>query len=156
MAGFGAVANGGAVDIVFDGECPRSFTGIARTTISGGQFVTVSGAQDCLGSTVATFKPGSIVLDLLQSFDAVGIALHNAGSNEYLGVATRGAYLTMAKSPVSGGMAVYPVSGTLQGVNPVIGSLVESKAFLLQSGATCGRALSAAAAGSFLLVNFSF
>lgn len=157
MAGFGAVVNGGALDIVFDGEVPRSFTGVARTVISGGQFVTVSGTQDCTGSTVATFKPGSIVLDIMHNdFNAVGIALHNAGSNQLLSVATRGAYITMATGIISGGMAVYAQSGTYQGVSPIIGSVVETKAMLLQSGAQCGRALTAAAIGSFLLVNFSF
>jgi len=152
MAGFGAAANGGALDIVFDGEVPRSFTGRARTAISGGQFVTVSGAANVIGSTVAGFSTGSIVLDLMSDDPnmVVGIALHNAGSNALLGVATRGAYIATAGGIVSGGYPVYAESGTIQHVTPAVG--------VAGSIQPVGRALTAAASGTnnFCLVNFAF
>ena len=152
MAGFGAPANGAAVDIVFDSEVPRSFTGRARQVISGGQFVTVSGAANVVGSEVQTFIPGSVVVSLIADTNyAVGIALHNAGSNEVVSVATRGMYIANSADAISGGAGVYPVNGTVQGVGHV-------PINISYSGTQVGRAITAAASGtqSYLLVNFAF
>ena len=152
MAGFGAPANGGALDIVFDGGVPRSFTGRAREVISGGQFVTVSGAANVVGSTVQTLIPGSIVVALIGDTNyAVGVALHNAGSNEVLSVATRGTYIVTSADVISGGAALYPINGTVQGVGHV-------PINISYSGTTIGRALTAAASGTnlFLLANLAF
>ena len=152
MAGFGAAGNGGAVDIISDGEVPRSFTGRARTVISGGQYVTVSGAANVVGSTAQIFIPGSIVIDLMGADlnQVVGIALHNVGSNETLGVATRGFYLATSADVISGGYPVYPISGTVQGLLAAIG--------VAGSVQPVGRAITAAASGTnlFTLVNFHF
>jgi len=152
MAGFGAAGNGGAVDIIFDGEVPRSFTGKAREVLSGGQFVTVSGAANVVGSVASLFSPGSITVALIGDTDyAVGIALHNAGSNETVSVATRGMYIATAADAVSGGAQVYPINGTVQGVGVVpIG--------ISYSGTAVGRAITASASGTnnFCLVNFNF
>ena len=150
---FGAAANGGALDIAFDGEVPRSFTGIARQAISGGQFVTVSGAANVVGSDMSSFVTGSIVVDLIaNSNSAVGIALHNAGSNQLVSVATRGFYIANAAGIVSGGYAVYPVNGTVQGV--------AMQPITAYSGGQIrvGTAITAAASGttSYCLVNFAF
>ena len=152
MAGFGAAGNGGAVDIFADGGVSRSFTGVAREAISGGQFVTVSGAANVIGSTVETRSPGSIVVALIGDADyAAGIAAHNAGSNETLTVNTRGVYIATAAGIVSGGQQVHTVNGTVQGVAgvPITASY---------SGTPVGRALLASASGTnnFTLVNFNF
>src|SRR3990167_7990574 len=152
MAGLGTPANGGALDIIFDGEVPRTFTGRARTVISGGQFVTVSGAANVIGSTIADFITGSIVVGLLvDSNHAVGIALKNTGSNQLVTVATRGTFITTYSDAISGGVGVYPVSGTIQSVASVPSSISFS-------GTQVGRAITAGASGTnlFGIVNFNF
>ena len=142
----------GITDIIFDGEVPRSFTGRARTVISGGQFVTVSGGAQVIGANTSSFIPGSIVVDIINADlnQRVGIALHNAGSNEIVTVATRGMYITRAGGLISGGYPVVPGSGTIQHVVPVIAGV--------GSVAHTGRAITAAASGTanYLLVNYSF
>lgn len=150
MAGFGATAVGGAIDIVFDGGVPRSFSAKAREVISGGQFVVVSGAQNVVGSTIADFIPGSIVVTLIKDTNyANGIALHNVGSNEIVAVATRGTYITVSAGAISGGAAVYPFNTIPQAVkqNPINENY---------SGTTVGRAVTAAGSEEYLLVDFSF
>lgn len=152
MAGFGAPINGGVVDIVFDGEVPRSFSGRAREVISGGQYVTISGAANVVGSTMDLFNPGSIVVSLIKdSSHAVGVALNTAGSNEVITVGTRGAYLATVAGTLVGGDGVYPVSGVIQGVAPISTNAA-------YSGTQVGRALTGATSGtnSYSLVNFSF
>lgn len=152
MAGFGAAANGGALDIIFDGGVPRSYTGRAREVISGGQFVVVSGAANVVGSTISSYIPGSIIFTLIKDSNyANGIALHNAGSNEVLSVATRGQYIANCADAISGGNAVYPINGTIQGVGAIpIG--------ISYSGTDVGRAITAADSGTnhYLIVDFSF
>lgn len=142
----------GAQDIIFDGEVPRSFTGRAREVLSGGQFVTVSGAANVIGADSSGFSPGSIVVAKLVDSDyAVGIALHNAGSNEIVSVATRGMYISRSAGVISGGVGVYPYQAAIQGVKAMpIG--------ISYSGTQVGRAITAAASGtaSYLLVNYSF
>ena len=151
MAGLGDSTTG-VTDIVFDGEVPRSFNGRARQVISGGQFVTVSGAANVIGSEMALFNPGSIVVSLIADSNyAVGIALHNAGSNDIVSFATRGAYIARSADAISGGQAVIPFSGTIQAVKAQSTSIS-------YSGTTIGRAITAAESGTSLytLVNFSF
>ena len=155
MAGFGAPEIGGAVDIVYDGEVPRSFTGRADEVISGGQFVVVNGATNGVGSTMTDFIPGSITLLPISGTAGAwyvnGIALHNAGSNEVVSVATRGTYIATSAGILSGGQTVFAQSGTVQGV----GATPNNSDF---SGAAIGRALMPAASGTniWTLVNFSF
>jgi hypothetical protein len=103
--------------IIFDGQVPRTFTALARTTISGGQLVVSSGAANVVGSGANTYVTGDVTVDLLQNSDMCnGMALYNAASGAYVTVATRGAYLMRCAGVVSGGAQVCPVSGTLQGV----------------------------------------
>lgn len=152
MAGFGASANGGALDIIFDGGVPRSFTGRARTVISGGQFVVVSGASNTVGSCISSYIPGSIVIDLIHDSNyANGIALYNVGSNEVLAVATRGQYIANVADAISGGHAVIPFSGTVQAVKAQSTSIS-------YSGTTIGRAITAADSGTnhYAIVDFRF
>ena len=152
MAGFGAADNGGALDIVYDGGVPRSFTARAREVISGGQFVVVSGAANVIGSTIADFIPGSIVVTLIKDTNyANGIALYNVGSNEVISVATRGTYIATSADIISGGNAVYPINGAVQGVAAV-------PINISYSGTEIGRAITASASGTnkYLLVDFRF
>ena len=155
MAGFGDAGIGGAIDIVSDGEVPRSFTGRAREVLSGGQFVVISGAANVVGSTVTDFIPGSIVVSLISgtvgAWYANGIALHNAGSNQVVSIATRGVYIATSAGVISGGQGLYAVSGTVQGV----GATPNNSDF---SGTQIGRAVTASASGTnlFLLAHFSF
>lgn len=153
MAGFGAAANGGAVDILADGGVPRSFTGIATEVISGGQFVTTSGAANLIGSEAGTRSPGSIVLALISDTShIVGIAAFNVGSEGILTVNTRGTYIATSAGEVSGGVGVYAVNATVQGVKPM--PTTEAA----YSGTQIGRAILPSASGTnlFTLVNFSF
>jgi hypothetical protein len=152
MAGFGAPANGGAVDILFDSEVPRSFTATTRTVISGGQFVVYSGTANVVGSIVLGYIPGSIVVDLLQNSDyANGIALYNAGSNTLISIATRGQYFATSSQVISGGGAVYPISGTIQSLGAVPNGIS-------YSGTPIGRNITSSASGTnlFTLVDFRF
>ena len=96
----------GAV-IVFDGANPRTFTAKARETISGGYLVLTSGASGDVGSSVSSYVAEDITVFGAQDLNACnGIALNNAGSNDWVTVATRGAFLIKAYAPVSGGYLV--------------------------------------------------
>jgi len=152
MAILGATANGGALDIIYDSEVPRTFTAKAREVISGGQFVAISGAAGVVGSAAALFIPGSIVAILIKDQNyANGIALQNAGSNTNVTIATRGTYIANSADAISGGAAVVPVNGTVQGLEVApIG--------ISYSGTTIGRAVTAAASGTIspILVDFNF
>lgn len=148
----GATANGGALDIIYDSEVPRTFTARARMTISGGQYVVVSGAANVVGSTSSLFIPGSVVVTLITGGDyANGIALNNVGSNGLVTVATRGAYIATSADVISGGNAVYLFSGTVQGVKSV-------PITISYSGTPVGRAITASESGTniFTLVDFRF
>lgn len=144
--------SGGAIEVLWDGENPRTFTGVATTAISGGQFVVVTGA-DCIGSTVSSFNPGSIAVGLIPNSDyANGIALNNAGSEDLVTVATRGAYITISADSISGGALVYPFSGVDSGQQCVKVCPVN----LNFSGTPCGRAITAGGSEQFLIVDFNF
>ena len=92
---------------IFDGEVPRTFTAKARETISGGYLVSISGATSDVGSQVSSYVTGDLQVVGAQDVALFnGIALNNAGSNELVTVAMRGAYLMHAQGIVSGGALV--------------------------------------------------
>jgi len=98
----------GAVAL-FDGENPRTFTGKARETISGGQFVYVSGADATaqVGSRASSFADGDLEIALKDTYEMCnGLALSNAGSEDLVTIATRGKFLVKAGGAISGGMLV--------------------------------------------------
>ena len=109
--------------VVMDGEVPRTFTAKATEVISGGQLVTISGASNDVGSQVSSFADGD--LKAIGAIDAKlcnGIAINNAGSNELVTIATRGAYLMQAHGIVYGGALVqHNGSGGIQNLT-VLGS----------------------------------
>lgn len=152
MAGFGDPAIGGVVDILYDGEVPRSFNGRARQVISGGQFVTISGAAQAVGSIAALYNTGSLVVDLLTGDEnqVVGVAAKNTGSNGIVPVLTSFTGIATVGGVISGGYPVKAISGTVQYVTNAVG--------VAGSSQPVGRAWSASASGTNLysLVKFNF
>ena len=131
----------GAV-VVFDGENPRTFTGRARTAISGGNLVVVSGAPNAVSSGTDSFATSDIVIDILNNSNFCnGISLNTVGSNGLVTVATRGVYIMRAAGAVSGGVSVVPFSGTNQAV---IAQAINAAS----SGTTIGRAMTAIGSGT--------
>ena len=144
--------SGGAIEVLWDGENPRTFTGRADTVISGGQFVVVT-SSDAMGSTVSSYTPGSITVGLIADSNyANGIALLNTGSNELVTVATRGAYITLSADNISGGVGVYCFSGVDAGQQAVKAVPID----LNWSGTQVGRAIIGGGSENFLIVDFSF
>lgn len=148
---------GGAQFVVADGGVPRSFTGRARTVISGGQFVVTSGAANAIGATSSTFNPGSIVLDLIHDSDyANGIALTNAGSNELVTVIQNGIWAAVCGGGEgSGGQPIFLGSDTVQHVIPNPINTGDKAAY---SGTNVGRTIIPADSGTahYGLYSFNF
>jgi hypothetical protein len=108
--------------VVFDGEVPRTFTATAAADISGGQLVVCNGTANTVGSDIASYVTTDISATQIKTSDYVnGIALQNAssGTNSYVTVATRGAYLMRCGGIVSGGQLVSAASGTIQWIVPM-------------------------------------
>lgn len=142
----------GVTDIVYDGEVPRSFTATARQIISGGTFVTYSGANNVLDSTGDSFYPGSVIVSPISSSDhVVGIAMSNTGSNELVTVNTRGTYIVNAGGSFSGGQALIAASGA---ISHVLGQTIDPSG----SGKTIGTAVTAATSGTsnYTVLNAQF
>jgi len=101
-----AVGNALGAVCVWDSENPRTFTGKARETISGGQFVYVSGADATaqVGSQIASFKSSDLEIAIKDKYELCnGMALNNAGSEGWVTVARRGDFLVKAGGAISGG-----------------------------------------------------
>lgn len=126
--------------VVMDGEVPRTFTAKAREVISGGFLVQISGATGDVGSQVSSFANGDLkVIGAQNPARCNGIALNNAGSNELVTVARRGAYLMNAGDIVSGGMQVFH-NGS--------GAIVNYHPSGISNGTPIGRALTTSASGT--------
>ena len=153
----GDTAIGGVFDVIYDSEVPRTFTARALEIVSGGQFVTASGAggADSVGSTADLFATGSVLVAPISgtvgAWYANGIALANAGVGSLVTVATRGTYITNAANTIIGGAKVTVVSGTVQGV----GIAPNNSDF---SGTEVGRAITGGTSGTTapILVYFAF
>ena len=136
------IGNVSGAQYVFDGGTPRILTGYARQVISGGVFVYASGATNVVTATPDTFVAG----DVLFAIDASGglfngIALHTAGSNSPIAIATRGVFIVQANGAVIAGMKV-----KCDGNNAVLENANADDLSI-------GRALTGAASGGFLLVD---
>lgn len=133
--------------VVFDGGNPRIFTAKAREVISGGQLVNISGASNDVGSQISSFADGDLqVAGAIDARLCNGIALNNAGSNELVSFATRGAYLCNAHAIVSGGAQVgHNASG---GVGNILNA--GSVPVTTMSPTPIGRALTTSASGTNL------
>jgi len=148
MASASQSTNTLGAQVIFDGDTPRTFTAKALETISGGFLVCVSGATSDVGSQVSSFVTGDLKVMGAQNVALFnGIALNNAGSNELVTVATRGAYLMRAGGIVSGGALVgHNASGNVLNWTPLTGS--NAIAYDLMGPTTVGRALTTSASGT--------
>ena len=148
-----AVGNALGAVCIFDSENPRSFTGVAKETISGGQFVFSSGAVDyvAVGSQASSFKTTDLAIKVCTTFGQVnGIALNNAATDELVTIATRGTYLIKAGGPISGGALVIGVAGDcVMGAGPGDGATNGSWAGIV------GRALTNAGSEEYCLVSLN-
>ena len=142
---------------LWDGENPRTFTALARETISGGDFVYSSGAAagNVVGSQASSYVTSDIQVCLCNVWGRVnGIALGNAGSGEEVTIATRGTYLLKSAGVVSGGMFVTLLSGanTAAGFDGVV------NAGYTDTGSWAGiigRALTSAGSENYCLVSLN-
>ena len=93
---------------VLDGGVPRSITGKAREAISGGQLVFCSGAAGQVNiSGLTGFTSADVEFAVSASgLLFTGIAMHNAGSDSYLSVATKGTFIIGAETTVEAGYLV--------------------------------------------------
>lgn len=106
VAGTG-IGNPSGAQYVFDFGVPKIITGYARETISGGVFVYASGAAGVVLATPDTF----VTSDILFCKDASGalfngIALHTAGSNTPISIATDGVHILAANATCMAGREV--------------------------------------------------
>ena len=117
------VTNPAGYQPILDFGTPMIVSGRARVAISGGEFLSISGAADVISSGANSFNP---VTDFLFNNGAsgtnfVGIATHNADSGASISVAMGGVFLvtcsdaTVASDSVqaNGGDAV--VAGVVAG-----------------------------------------
>jgi len=143
----------GAV-VFYDGENPRTFTAKAKEVISGGEFVFVSGATGVIGSRVDSIVDGDIQVALSAAKDRFnGVALNNAGSNGYVTIATRGAYLLRCGGSVFGGMLVETIADSVAVQSLSSGPVPSAVHADVMAAKIIGRALSDGASGGFCLVD---
>jgi hypothetical protein len=142
----------GAVPI-FDGESPCTFTARVIATVSGGQFVMISGTLGTVfGSGAAQYAVNDITVAPALLYDNVGgLALYNqaSGTNNYVTIARKGCFLVQSTDVVSGGNPVVFSSG---GVVNVDSAAVSGTAAAGVRAHTIGRSLSAGDSGGYALV----
>ena len=131
------------------GADPRIITGKALAALSGGQFVNTSGVEDVVSSGVNSYGAAEILFDTVASGITVnGILLQNAGSNDFVAVLRTGDIIVRAAGTISGGQPVHA-----NGADAVVGA-VGSQAH--GWAGVCGRAITGATSGVYLLVGFNF
>lgn len=142
------------LEVVFDGDNPRTFTGIARETISGGQLVVVSGAgNNVIGSSISQYATSDIQVAKIVSPEAVnGIALNTVTSGQVITVATRGAYILGAAGSVLAGRLVEAVDS--DNIQTLSSGAVPSALHAKVPGAKIiGRAITEAGSEGFALID---
>jgi hypothetical protein len=143
----------GAVAL-FDSEAPCIITALCNGTVSGGQFVMASGTDGAVvGSGANTFVSSDILAQpALLNDNVLGLALYNvaSGTNNYVAIARRGAFLVQATGVVSGGQ---PVSFNSGGVVNLM-SAANGSATIPGVGQyfPIGRALTCGDSGGYALV----
>lgn len=134
---------------VFDFGCPKVITGIARETISGGQFVYSSGATGVVDSTYANFVSSDIKLAVASDgVSCNGIALNTATSGNKVSFAVDGVFIQACSGSVFGGYKV--TAGTNFAIQNVGSQAVPASAEdASMAGKSLGRALTAGASGGY-------
>lgn len=136
---------------LMDGGNPRTITVLAKTIISGGTWVMISGVTT-VGSSTASFTSSDFIAEKVSVYGRVnGVAIQDIGSNKYGTIATRGICLMKAGGVVSGGQILAMISGaqydgvvSITGVDA--GSVVEGYV---------GRALTGAGSESYVAVSLN-
>jgi len=140
-----AVNPNGAVPVL-DGTVPRIVTAYAMEVISGGQLVFSSGADNIVDSGAGSLAGTEITVSTGASGDQfLGVALKNVASGSMVGVARRGDFIVSANADVICSSKV-----GCDGADAVftLGS------HTITSERTIGRALTGAASGGWLVVDF--
>ena len=135
-----------------DGGAPDIFTARVIATVSGGQFVMISGTDgaNIVGSQASSVVPNDFnVAPALLYDNVMGLALYNvdSGTSNYVGIARRGDFLVQSSDVVSGG---WPVTFNSGGVCNIfgVGSHI-SEHYLL------GRAMNSADSGGYTLLHLN-
>lgn len=121
-------------------EQGRDFDAKATATISGGFLVGWSSGTDCVGSTLDTYaSPSEICVEPCDTTtNCMGIAANTVTSGQIVKIFTRGKFILPAGSTaVTGGVRVSPAGYE---------NMVIPASDLVKSGASIGRALTAATA----------
>jgi hypothetical protein len=143
----------GAVAL-FDGENPTIITALVNGTVSGGQFVMVSGTNGAIvGSGANSFASSDVLCQpAILNDNVLGLALYNvaSGTNNYVAVARRGSFLVQASEVCSGGQPVTFNSGGVCNIWAV-GSATASA----NSTWAIGRALTCGNSGGYALVSLN-
>jgi len=132
------VANPAGFVQIYDGGCPDIISGRAREAVSGGWLLASSGGAVSSGAN--SFDPSTdLMFAQASGLNFTGVALHNAGSNEVVSVATRGAYILTSAGTTSAGMTV-----VCNGANAVLTATT--------AGHLIGRSLTVAGSEGYALV----
>jgi len=133
----------GAVQLSDFGQ-PKVVTMLAYNTISGGQFVTGSGASGVISSGTDSFASSDLTCYLNGSGTSVtGIALGTAVSGGYLPVALEGIFILQSRGTVT--------AGNVQGA-----AGDDSVTDAGVAGTAIGRSLTTASSGAFAVVACKF
>ena len=132
---------------------PKIYSGYARETISGGQFVNLSGTADVVSSGADSFASSDITFFITNASAAYfgGVALKTVTSGEILPVLAEGVYIARAGGNIVAGETLATVNDddSLQ----VLGS--EAVAGVGAKGGPArnlvGRALCTATSGNFVI-----
>ena len=96
MATTSILSNPLGAQAIFDGGVPRTISAKALEIISGGQWVTFSGTALVVSGVDSFASADLTAFGTIQPQLCNGMALNNAGSDEWVTVAKRGAYLCYA------------------------------------------------------------
>ena len=139
MAYTPAATNALGAVVLFDSENPCIFTARVNGTVSGGQFVMISGTNGAgiISSGADSYTATDINVCPALLYDNVGgIALQNvaSGTANYVSVARKGCFIVQAVGPVSGGAPVVFNSGGVTSLFTVGSATVPTGAQYYQVG----------------------
>jgi len=137
------------------GEEPRALTTFALETISGGQFVVISGAFNAVGSQTASFATSDLKSALVTDSERVnGIAMNTATSGNKVTVVRCADVIVTALGSVLQGTAVEAVNH--EGVRSISSGTVPTGLYTVIPGnKPIGRALTAAGSENYALIGLN-